>query len=129
MSGFYVLVTILLTGEERTTYSQAIKPVRDFDLRHPVASPGAWELVFRTSRLDLSPIVFAPGAVRLADPATNSDGATEFTFGFNWYLNAWVRMQFNWERAWFEQPVRLGPGPAGLLGHQDTLLTRFQVIF
>jgi hypothetical protein len=38
-------------------------------------------------------------------------------------------MQFNWEHAWFDTPVRLGPGPQGLLNHQDSLLTRFQVIF
>jgi hypothetical protein len=38
-------------------------------------------------------------------------------------------MQFNWEHAWFDDPVRLGPGPQGLLKHQDSLLTRFQVIF
>ncbi|HMF12474.1 MAG TPA: hypothetical protein VKE94_09220, partial [Gemmataceae bacterium] len=67
--------------------------------------------------------------VALANPIGNSDRATELTLGFNWYLNAWVRMQFNWEHAWFAQPVRLGPGPDGLLRHQDSLLTRFQVIF
>ena len=67
--------------------------------------------------------------IRLADPTRYTRGVTETTFGFNWYLNAWVRMQFNWEHAWFDDPVRLGPGPQGLLKHQDSLLTRFQVIF
>jgi hypothetical protein len=67
--------------------------------------------------------------IQLADPNRFSPGATEMTLGFNWYLNAWVRMQFNWEHAWFDDPVRLGPGPQGLLKHQDSLLTRFQVIF
>jgi phosphate-selective porin OprO/OprP len=128
-SGFYVLATLLLTGEERTTYSQAVTPRHDFDPCYPVSSPGAWELVMRTSRLVQSARVFAPGVFRLADPAANSAGATELTTGFNWYLNAWVRVQCNWERAWFDQPVRLAPGPAGLHGYQDTLMTRFQVIF
>ena len=51
------------------------------------------------------------------------------TLGFNWYLNAWVRTQFNWEHGWFDTPVRLGAGPSGLFNHQDTLGFRFQVIF
>ncbi|MBI1914450.1 MAG: hypothetical protein HYS12_06885 [Planctomycetes bacterium] len=133
--GFYVLSTLLLTGEERTTYSQAIMPLRPFDPCHPLTCPGAWELVARTSRLTISDEVFEPlppgrtTFLNLADPTRYSNGATELTLGFNWYLNAWVRMQFNWEHAWFDDPVRLGPGPGGLLRHQDSLLSRLQVIF
>ena len=129
VNGFLVLGTLLLTGEERTTYSQPIVPRSPFNPRRPIESPGAWELVARTSRLRLSPVIFTPGANQLADPATNSPGATELTVGSNWYLTAWVRVQFNWERSWFDQPVRLGPGPQGLLTGQNALLTRFQVIF
>jgi phosphate-selective porin OprO/OprP len=79
--------------------------------------------------------VFAPlplgpqTTIRLADPTSFSHAATEMTLGFNWYLNRLVRLQFNWEHAWFDDFVRLGPGSAGLLNHQDSLLTRFQVIF
>jgi len=133
--GFYVLSTLLLTGEERTTYSEAIKPLRPFDPCHPLTCPGAWELVVRTSRLVVGDEVFQPlrtgrtAFISLADPTRYSNGATELTLGFNWYLNGFVRMQFNWEHAWFDDPVRLGPGPGGLLRHQDSLLTRFQVIF
>ena len=130
MNGFFGMATLLLTGETRTTYSEAVAPLRPFDVRHPICNPGAWELVFRMSRLELDPtVLFAAGPDRLADPAANSNGATELTVGFNWYLNKWVRTQVNWEHAWFDQPVRLGPGVVGLLGHQDTILTRFQVIF
>lgn len=130
INGYYVLLTLLLTGEERTTYSQPITPLRPFDARCPLHAPGAWELVARTSRLRLSSTIFTPGVNnQLVDPANNSSGATELTIGFNWYLNRWVRMQFNWEHDWFDQPVRLGPSPAGLLSSQNTLLTRFQVIF
>jgi phosphate-selective porin OprO/OprP len=127
--GWYVLATCLLTGEERTTYSQAITPKRNFDPFHPLYDWGAWEVVARVSRLRLGDDVFAPGPTRLADPTLYTLGVTEFTFGFNWYFNRYVRTQFNWEHAKFDSPVRLGPGPAGLLGHQDTLMTRFQIIF
>jgi phosphate-selective porin OprO/OprP len=124
-----------LTGEERTTYSAAVVPLRPFDPCHPIACPGAWELVARVSHLRVGDEVFEPiptgrtKFVTLANPVGNSDRALELTLGFNWYLNEWVRMQFNWEHAWFAEPVRLAPGPTGLLRHQDTLLTRFQIIF
>ena len=130
ISGFFGMATVLLTGETRTTYSEAIAPLRPFEIRHPFANPGAWALVFRMSRLVLDAnAVFAAGLDRLSDPAANSNGATELTIGFNWYLNKWVRAQFNWEHAWFDQLVQLGSGAAGLIGRQDTILMRFQVIF
>jgi phosphate-selective porin OprO/OprP len=128
-NGFYVLATWLLTGEERTTYSQAIAPLRAFEPRNPLAAPGAWEAVFRISRLELSDNIFTAGPSQLADPNKFSQAASEVTVGFNWYLTKWVRSQFNWEHAWFDRPVLLGPTPAGALRIQNTLLTRLQVIF
>jgi phosphate-selective porin OprO/OprP len=133
--GYYFLTTLLLTGEERTTYSDAVEPLRPFDVCHPIANPGAWELVARVSRLRVGDEIFEhipltkTTFTTLANPAGNSDRAIEMTLGFNWYLTAWTRFQFNWEHAWFADPVRLGPGPSGLLRHQDTLGTRLQVIF
>jgi phosphate-selective porin OprO/OprP len=134
-TGFYVMSTFLLTGEARTTYSQPIIPLHNFDPCHPLQGMGAWELVGRVSRLDVGGEVFEPlrtgktTITNLADPAGNSRGATEMTLGYNWYFNAWVRLQFNWEHAWFDQPVRLGPGPEGVFRHQDSLIARLQVIF
>ena len=127
--GFYFLTTYLLTGEERTTYSQAITPQRPFDPNCPFACCGAWELVARASRLQVGEAVFLPGPTRLANPALYSPAATELTLGCNWYLNKLVRVQLNWEHAWFDRPVLLGPGTEGLLSSEDTLMTRFQVIF
>jgi phosphate-selective porin OprO/OprP len=133
--GYYVLATYLLTGEERTTYSMPIRPRNNFDPCRPLACPGAWELVARVSRLAVGDEAFEPlptGPTTSASPANrlgNSNAATELTLGFNWYLNPFVRMQFNWEHAWFSQPVQLGQGTGGLLTHQDTLMTRLQVIF
>jgi phosphate-selective porin OprO/OprP len=134
-TGFYIMSTYLLTGESRTTYSAPVVPFHNYNPCRPWACSGAWELVGRVSRLNVDGDVFEhlktgkTSYVTLASPAGNSQGATEMTLGFNWYLNAWVRMQFNWEHAWFDDPVRLGPGPDGLLRHQDSLLTRLQVIF
>jgi phosphate-selective porin OprO/OprP len=128
-SGYYLLATVLLTGETRTGYSQAIAPVRPFDLRHPIANPGAIELVGRVSLLHVGGDAFTPGPFQLANPANSAGEAIESTFGFNWYLNRQVRMQFNWEHAAFDRAVQLGSGNSGKLAHQDTLATRFQIIF
>jgi phosphate-selective porin OprO/OprP len=126
--GYYFQATYLLTGEERTTYS-AVAPLRPFDPHCGCFGPGAWELVARVSHLKVGDDVFLPATARLANPAGNSNEATELTVGFNWYLNKWVRTQFNWEHAWFGQPVRLGPGPKGLFLDHDTVAGRLQVIF
>jgi phosphate-selective porin OprO/OprP len=127
--GFYYLFTYLLTGEERTTYSEAVTPLRPFNPCCPFHSPGAWELVARVSRLDLNDGVFTPGPAQLANPKLFSRGATEMTLGYNWYFNKWVRMQWNWEHAWFDDPVQLGATPRNLTIDSDTLMMRFQIIF
>ncbi len=129
MDGFYVLATCFLTGEERTECSQQIDPMRPLDPRCPLSAPGAWELVFRVSRLDVDDAVFSPGLANLADRTKYSSGATEWTFGLNWYWNKWARSQLNWEHASFDDPVKLGAAPSPYLRHQDTLYARFQYIF
>jgi phosphate-selective porin OprO/OprP len=124
--GFYVLATYLLTGEQRYDYTQQIDPIRPFGIATPFASPGAWEAVFRVSRLDVGSEIFTD---HLADPTKYSSGALESTLGFNWYWNKWVRAQFNWEHARFDDPVALGNAAHLLTDHQDTLYCRFQFIF
>jgi phosphate-selective porin OprO/OprP len=127
-TGYYVMATYLLTGEERHEYTQQIDPIRPFGIATPFASPGAWEAVFRVSRLDLGSEIFTD---KLANPALYSSGALETTFGFNWYWNKWVRAQFNWEHATFDDPVALGGTTAKPVttNHEDTLYCRFQFIF
>src|SRR5262249_5449300 len=95
-TGGYAMVTYLLTGETRPTYSARVTPLRAFAPLHPIASPGAWELVARVSYLRVSPDVFRPGVLNLANPALYANEATEMTLGFNWYLNKYVRTQFNY---------------------------------
>ena len=125
--GYHVTATYLLTGEERQTFSQFISPTRPFDPLHPLASPGAYELVARVSHLQVGDEIFAPGNLRLANPKTNSHAATELTLGYNWYLNSHVRMQFNWEHAWFQEPLTLGTN--AIFRQTNAALIRFQIIF
>lgn len=129
MRGYYVMATCLLTGEERTRYSEAIAPLNPLDPRNPFQCPGAIELVARTSRLEVGQNVFTTGPSQLANPSLNSKGATELTVGFNWYFNKWTRIQCNWEHDWFDDPVQLGASAANQVKNQNVLLTRFQIIF
>jgi phosphate-selective porin OprO/OprP len=125
--GYYFLATYLLTGEQRTTYSDAVSPLRPFDPLHPFRAPGAWELVTRMSHLQVGDQIFLPGNLRLANPATNASSATELTLGFNWYFNSSVRMQFNWEHAWFNRPLTLGTN--AFFPQTNAAMVRFQIIF
>ena len=127
--GYMFTASYLLTGEKRTTYSEILRPLRPFNPAHPLSNPGAWEVLVRVSHLQVAPSIFEPGAAsQLASPNGNSDAATELTVGFNWYLNSLVRMQFNWEHAWFQQPLLLGP-PSTYFRQTDAVLTRLQLIF
>jgi phosphate-selective porin OprO and OprP len=126
--GGFVLATALLTGEERKSFSQAVTPLAPFDPPGGCYGPGAWELVGRVSWLGLD-ADDPRGFARLIDPTRSATRATELTAGFNWYWNAWVRLQFNWEHARFNNAVRLGPTAGNRLDRQNTFLTRLQIIF
>ncbi len=142
-TGFYVMSSFILTGESRTTYSQAVVPFNNFDARHPFANPGAWEVIARISSLRYGDSIFDSYDVTtksgkktttivygpLANPVGNSQEATEFDIGFNWFLNKYIRVQFAYEHDMFLQPVQLGTGPSGLLNHQDSVITRLQLQF
>ncbi len=133
IDGYYVMATYLLTGEQRHEYSEQIAPLRPFDPHEPIASPGAWELVFRADRMEVGQQAFAgAAAVQLASStsATNqsSNEAFETTTGLNWYLCKWARAQLNWEHANFANPIKIGNMKTAL-SEEDALYTRFQVIF
>jgi phosphate-selective porin OprO/OprP len=128
--GYVLLSSLFLTGETRTSYSQQIFPVHNFNPCCPCSCPGAWELVARFSHLDVGDIVYSPGAAQLANPATTANVASEYTLGFNWYFNGFVRMQFNYEHDIYNRSVLLGSSVANNeLRSQDSLFTRFQIIF
>jgi phosphate-selective porin OprO/OprP len=137
MDGYYVMATYLLTGEQRHEYSQQIEPLRPFDPSAPMASPGAWELVFRVDRMEVGPQAFAgtttgaaPTALAYNTGTTNrsSPEALEETTGLNWYLTKWSRAQLNWEHANFASPVQIG-NMKKALAEEDALYARFQLIF
>ena len=84
----------------------------------------AFELTARYSELGLGPRVFTAG---LADPNLWTNRAEMTDVGFNWYLNKFVKVYFDWEHAMFAQPVYYRPG--GLQKTSDLFWLRFQVYF
>lgn len=91
--GYYTEVMLFLTGESRTYNRKLgtldrITPLRPFIRENNCdRGPGAWELAYRVSYIDLNDQNIAGG--KLAD----------ITGGLNWYLNGYTKVQFNYIHA------------------------------
>lgn len=99
--GWFVQAGCILTGEtirDRTL----IAPLHPFDVRPGHLSLGAFEPSVRYSELDLNSKVFSAG---LADPTLWTNHAQLIDVGCNWYLNQFVKIQFDWEHAIFGNRV------------------------
>jgi phosphate-selective porin OprO/OprP len=106
IGGWFAQAGYIVTGEtlrDRTL----IEPLRPFDLRPGRFGLGAFEITARSSLLDLDRRVFTDG---LADPNLWTNRAEMTDVGFNWYLNKFVKVYFDWEHAMFAQPVLFRPG-------------------
>ena len=93
-SGYYSQVSYFLTGEHRTWNRKTgtlgrIKPLENFFIVQDCDGAcqrgwGAWEIAARYSYVDLT------------DNDIIGGEGESFTFGLNWYWNAYARMQFNY---------------------------------
>jgi phosphate-selective porin OprO/OprP len=122
-SGYFVQAGYILTGEtirDRTL----IDPLRPFDLRPGQFGLGALELTARYSELSLGQSVFNGG---LADPNLWTNHARMVDVGFNWYLNKFVKVYFDWEHAMFGTPIFYNTGR--FQKSNDLYWLRFQVYF
>jgi phosphate-selective porin OprO/OprP len=118
-----VQAAYLLTGEtirDRTN----IQPLRPFDLRPDHFGLGALEPTARYSELDLDSRVFTAG---LADPNLWTSHAKLVDVGCNWYLNQFVKVQFDWEHTIFGSPVFSSTGQ--FRKSSDLFWLRTQVYF
>jgi len=124
--GWFAQVGYLVTGEtlrDRTL----VDPLHPFDLRPGRFGLGAFELTARYSTLELGQEVFTAG---LADPNLWTNRTEMTDVGFNWYLNKFIKVYFDWEHAMFAQPVRYRPGPGpNLQKTSDLFWLRTQVYF
>jgi len=104
--GYFVQAGYILTGEtirDRTL----IDPLRPFDLRPGHFGLGAFEVTARFSQLQLGRQVFTGG---LANPMLWTNEAQMVDVGFNWYLNKFLKVYFDWEHAMFGNPVFYNTG-------------------
>ena len=58
--------------------------------------------------------------------AKGADNTWAYTGGLNWYLNKNFKVQFNYERSNFSQPITFS---GNTVKHEDVLLARFQLQF
>ena len=121
--------TYLLTGEKRPENGTP-------RVRHPLFGPdtpggtgrgwGAWEATVRYSGIQANAPAanflnyYTPGFV----PQYN-DHTDQITFGINWYLNYWVKYQFNVNIEQLHQPSVIGQLPQNFYALTQELQFRF----
>ena len=122
-TGYHVQLGYFLTGEEvdRRTF---VEPLRPFDPSRGLHGPGAIELAFRYDHFEVGQEVFTQG---LASPADWTNEVDTTDLGVNWYLNKYVKIDFDWQHSSYGRPVTYAPGRQHT--HSDLFWTRFQIYF
>lgn len=113
--GFYTQVGYFLTGEHRP-YLRKTGAIDRIQVRRPFGHYrgdsdewgwGGWELAARFSYIDLN---------TKTDAGVTSGGRLkDMTFGLNWYLNSFSKIQFNYIRAFLDNPTH-GASTADIFG-------------
>jgi phosphate-selective porin OprO/OprP len=123
VDGYFIQAGYILTGETLTE-STVIDPLHPFDIRPGRFGLGAIQPQARFSALTLGRDVFTGG---LADPNLWTNQVYMVDAGFNWYLNKFTKVYFDWEHLVFGDPVYYRPGR--LQKTSDMLWMRLQFIF
>ena len=99
--GYDVTVASFLTGEtiQKRETVVPLRPITRTGTGH-----GAVEVFGRYSNLQLGNQVFS---AELANPNDWTNNAAITDIGFNWYLNSFVRMTFDWQHSMYASPVLL----------------------
>lgn len=92
--GYDVTTSWFLTGESLTGRGAV----------EPLAQAGALEVFGRFSNISISDKVFSAG---LADEADWTRRVDMTDVGFNWYMNRFVKLTFDWQHAMFANPILL----------------------
>jgi phosphate-selective porin OprO/OprP len=125
IGGGHVSVGYFLTGEEVTDRSTVV-PLRPFRLMSGPPSPGAIEVYARFGRLHLGESVFS-------EELSNRDEWTRDLIltdtGFNWYLNRYVKIYFDWQHSIYGSPVLLNPAKNLRASDNDLFWLRCQFWF
>ena len=118
-----VEASYFLTGEENSFKPSSlirVNPRHPFHLGEP--GWGAFELVGRVEQIKLDSLAFPNYAT-----AASARGATSWGVGLNWYLNANVKLNFDYETTWFQSASKA----AGAVSARDerVFLSRVQFEF
>ncbi|HXZ31338.1 MAG TPA: porin [Terriglobales bacterium] len=124
-----IATTYLLTGEKRPENGTP-------RVKHPLFGPdtpggkgrglGAWEIAIRYSGIQANAPAanflnfYTPGFVPQYDFHTD-----QISFGFNWYLNYWIKYQFNVNIDQLHQPSTIGQLPQNFYVLMQELQFRF----
>jgi phosphate-selective porin OprO/OprP len=121
--GYHVQAAYLVTGEQvdRRTF---IEPLQPLDLRHGKRGHGAVELEARYDDFRVGNEIFTAG---FADPNLWTNRVQTIDAGVNWYLNMFVRIQFDWQHSIFASPVPYRPG--AFQSSSDLFWIRTQLYF
>ena len=128
MYAWYASALVMLTGERPRINNGIIQPI------HP-RSPfiwgqgwGAWGIAVRYQGFHADPIVYDS----LVNQGYSVRSARCWTVALNWYLNALVRITFDYSRTRFDDSLFLGTSMDGSAYYRDTedvFTTRVQVAF
>jgi len=103
---FYVQASYLLTGETRSGVGM-VRPFSPFNLKEGKRGIGAWEIFGRYNYMDIGNQVFTNG---IASSNGNANRLWMSDVGFNWYLNQWTKVVFDWNYDAFNRPVLYATG-------------------
>ena len=123
VESYYVQAGYFITGET-VSGRNVVKPLKDFDIRKGRAGLGAIELTGRFNSLNISKNVFSSG---LADGNLWTSNLYTTDAGFNWYINQYVKIYFDWQHAVFGNPVQYNA--TAQQKTSDLFLFRFQLYF
>ncbi|MDO8432145.1 MAG: porin [Candidatus Binatus sp.] len=115
--GYSAQATYVLTGEDASYYG--VKPYHVFDPR--VGTIGAWELAARISNVSTDSSQFK---LNFANPTVSARTATEWAVGMNWYLNNFIKWQFDYARTFFDKGAVFGDRP-----DESVFETQLQIAF
>jgi phosphate-selective porin OprO/OprP len=124
LAGWSVAASYFLTGEQITRRVYLTEPRRPFGYYNGRLNPGAIEAYFRFANLQLGDQVFTGG---FANPADWANRASTTDTGINWYLNHYVRVYFDWQHAFYNQPVFMSDTKSSK--HNDLYWFRTQIFF
>ncbi len=125
LEGWMVQASYFLTGEQLTRRVNVVRPLHDFGYKDGKFGFGAFEVHGRFSEMDLGRQIFSAG---FADPNLWTNRASATDVGVNWYLNYYTKVYFDWQHAFYGNPITTGSSNR-FMSATDLFWLRFQVFF